>query len=193
MVLLTVNFICLYFSSLHTKQLNVINPCSTDSEKIEMLMKCPLKQKFQNTVKFEENFNLGIYLNLDCFNNSLSEWIQYSEENSLFSSKYQWLISSTNNSTFDQFLTRMENVSLFSSADISFALIGQSSVTTYQIFNNGQIYGGILNVSLDEIYDYPDGSCRKVFEVSKRTKFEERCDYRDITLNTLTVVGLKFL
>lgn len=194
MVLLSANFICLHFTSIYITQVNLITPCWSDLEKIEALKNCNLKSKFQETVKFEHNANLGIYLNLDCLSeDSLDwKWVQYSEELSLFSSNYKWLISSQSNETYKIFLKRMENVNLYSNADISFALLGDYSVETYQIFNNGKVFGGVFNASLDKTFDCLDGNCKKVSQTSTRTKYEDRSDYSDITLNLASVVSLSY-
>lgn len=189
---MAVNFVCTYFTSLYLSQVNLVVPCWFDQAKIQLLDSCPIRLKFQEKLTFERNANLGMVLDLDCFQNHSWQWIDYSDQNLLFSSKYRWLILSESNDTFTRFLKEMKEVNMNASADISFALIEEKSVTTYQIFNNGKVFGGIFNASLDSKYLCNDDQCKKTFQVSNRTKYSERCLYKDITLNLISVVLFHF-
>lgn len=189
MDLSAVNFICTYFTSLYLSKVNLIVPCWSNEDKVQFCRSCPVKLKFQETLTFEKNTNLGIVLDMDCFQNQTWEWIDYSDENLLFSSDYRWLILSKSNDTYSRFLTRMKDVNLNVTADITFALFAEKTTTTYQIFNNGKVFGGALNSSLDSMYSCESGDCRKTLQISNRTKYGERCLFKDITLTMVSVVG----
>lgn len=182
------NFICTYFTSIYLSQVNLVVPCWFNEKKNQFLRTCPMKFKFQESVAFEENSNLGIVLDLDCFNNRSWQWIDYSDKNSLFSANYIWLIASESNNTFTRFLSRMEDVNLNVTADVTFALFEKERATTYQIFNNAKVFGGVLNSSLNSKYVCSKDECKKTFQASKRTKYGERCLFKDLTLTMVSVV-----
>ncbi|XP_037951960.1 ionotropic receptor 75a-like [Teleopsis dalmanni] len=151
---------------------------------------------FRNNLLLHTRPALGVFLDMNCENSE--DVINVTSLQKLFTDHFHWFLYD-HQANVSNFQHLFEQMNLSVNADVTYAIFNEhgtnvqnTSYIIYDVYNNGRILGGKLNMTQDQEIVCNKTKCELRQYYSKlhlRPKYGNRNAIRDVTLRVSTVVA----